>query len=162
MGTEEVEKIKKIFSELKLNPVYLEHEAVLTSQAAAETRGFQLKQGIKAILFTDGKGQFVLANVPADKKVNQKIVAETIRWPKKDIRMATPDEVFQITGCEIGSVPPFGHKTKIKLLVDLGVYDNQESDFNIGLRTRSVKIKTEEMKIVFNNQSAIEGEFARQ
>jgi prolyl-tRNA editing enzyme YbaK/EbsC (Cys-tRNA(Pro) deacylase) len=161
MGIQEVDRIKKIFSELHLNPGYMQHEAVLTSQQAAETRGFQLKQGIKAILFTNDKNEFVVVNVPADKKVNQKKVAEVLQWSKKDIRMATEEEVLEQTGCQIGSVPPFGHKNKIKILLDLGVYDNEESDFNIGLRTESVKIKTEEMRRVFHFCDAEEGEFAK-
>lgn len=161
MGIEEVNNVKRIFSELHLNPTYMQHEAVLTSIDAAVTRGFELKQGIKAILFTNDKNDFVIVNVPADKKVNQKKVAEVLGWAKKDIRMATAEEVLQQTGCEIGSVPPFGHKNKIKLLLDTGVYDNEESDFNIGLRTESVKIKTEEMKRVFHFCSAEEGEFAK-
>ncbi|HVY01894.1 MAG TPA: YbaK/EbsC family protein [Candidatus Nanoarchaeia archaeon] len=161
MGIEEVERVKKIFSELHLNPIYMEHEAVLTSQQAAETRGFELKQGIKAILFANGLGDFALVNVPADKKINQKKVAEVLGWNKKDIRMATEEEVLEQTGCQIGSVPPFGHKNKIKLLLDVGVYDNEESDFNIGLRTQSVKIKTEEMRRVFHFVDAEEGQFAK-
>jgi len=160
MSQEEIERIRKIFSELKLNPTFIEHEAVLTSEEAAKTRGFQLKQGIKAILFTNGN-DYVLANVPADKKVDQKRVAEAVGWRKSEIKMATPEQVLETTGCEIGSVPPFGHKNKIKLLVDFGVYNNVESDFNVGLRTSSVKIKTEEMKKVFAHVGASEGEFAK-
>ena len=161
MGREEVNNIKRIFFELKLNPTYLEHGAVLTSIDAARERGFELKQGIKAIVFTNGKGEFIVVNVPADKKVNQKVVVETMGWAKKDVRMATREEVLEQTGCEVGSVPPFGHKNKIRLFVDVTVYDNKESDFNIGLRTESVKIKTEEMKTVFSFCNAEEGSFSK-
>ena len=75
--------------------------------------------------------------------------------------MATQEEVLEKTGCELGAVPPFGHKTKVLLLVDKKVYDNKESAFNIGLRTNSVKILTEEMKILFSKVGAIEGEFTK-
>ena len=74
MGIEEVNRIKNEFSKLKLHPIYLEHEPVITSEDAAKTRGFALKQGIKALLFTNDAGQWVIVNVPADKKVERTII----------------------------------------------------------------------------------------
>ena len=161
MGQEEVKRIKAFFSAMGIVPVYLEHEAVITSEDAAKTRGFELKQGIKAILLTNDNNEWVIVNIPADKKVDAKKVAEQLGWSKSKIRMATADEVMRKTGCELGAVPPFGHKESLPIFVDSGVYDNQESAFNIGLRTISVKIKTEFMKIIFENVKAQEGKFSK-
>jgi prolyl-tRNA editing enzyme YbaK/EbsC (Cys-tRNA(Pro) deacylase) len=161
MSINEMEKIKIEFLRLGLNPEYLEHEPVITSEDAAKTRGFELRQGIKALLFTDGKNNWVIVDVPADRKVNQNKVAETMLWSKNSIRMATKEEVYEITGCEIGSVPPFGHKNVLHILVDTGVYENTDSAFNIGLRTNSVKIKTVEMKKMFQDLGAKEGHFVK-
>jgi Ala-tRNA(Pro) deacylase len=144
MAQEEVDRIKEKFSELNLNAEYLEHKAVLTSEDAARTRGFELKQGIKAMLFTNGT-DFVLVDVPAGKT-----------------RMATPEEVLEKTGCEIGSVPPLGHKNKIKILVDNQVFDNEVSDFNIGLLTVSAKIPTLDVRKAFEDAEAVFGEFIRE
>jgi Ala-tRNA(Pro) deacylase len=162
MSSTEVQKIKSEFERLGLHPTYLEHEPVITSEDAAKTRGFALKQGIKSLLFTNGAGEWAIVDVPADKKVQQKKVADARGWTKKDIRMASPEEVLEITGCEVGSVPPFGHKTVVPLLVDKGVYDNEMSAFNIGLRTHSVKIPTAEMKTLFTALGALEGDFAKE
>lgn len=162
MSLRELQQIKETFSRFNLHPTYLEHEAVITSEDAAKTRGFELKQGIKALLFTDGNGSWVIVNIPAHKKAHIKKIAETQGWSKKEIRMATTDEVLEITGCEIGSVPPFGHKTPLPLLVDTGVYENTESAFNIGLRTNSVRIPTQEMKTLFTELGAKEGDFVKE
>ncbi len=161
MSINELERIKNEFVRLGLHPEYLEHEPVITSEDAAKTRGFELRQGIKSLLFTDGKGSWAIVDVPADRKAHMKKVAEARGWTKKDVRMATPEEVLDITGCEVGSVPPFGHKTPVPILVDRNVFDNQISAFNIGLRTNSVKIATSEMKTLFGAISAIEGEFTK-
>jgi len=161
MGTQEVDRIKEFFKELGIEPVYIEHEAVITSEEAAKTRGFELKQGIKAILFTNNNNEWVLVNIPGDKKVDTKKVAEQIGWSKSKIRMASSEEVMDKTGCEIGAVPPFGHKEQLPIFVDKEVYGNKESAFNIGLRTHSVKIKTEYMKKVFDKIKAIEGNFSK-
>lgn len=161
MGHAEMERIKSFFQELNIHTTYLEHEPVITSEDAAKTRGFQLKQGIKALLFTNDNNEWVIVDVPADKKVDQKKVAAALHWQKSKIRMATPEEVMAKTGCEIGAVPPFGHREQFQILVDVGIYENQESTFNIGLRTNSVKIKTELMKVVFAKLNVQEGMFSK-
>lgn len=161
MSQSELEKIKSEFARLSLHPTYLEHEPVITSKDAAKTRGFELKQGIKALLFTDGKNNWVIVDIPADKKGDQKKIASYLGWSKGSTRMATPEEVLEVTGCEIGSVPPFGHKTSIPILVDVLVFENTESAFNIGLRTNSVKILTSEMRTLFKDIGATEGNFMK-
>jgi Ala-tRNA(Pro) deacylase len=162
MSVHELGKIKSTLALLGLHPTYLEHEEVITSEDAAKTRGFELKQGIKALFFTDGKENWVVVDAPANTKAGQKKIAAALGWSKGGTRMATPEEVIEITGCEIGSVPPFGHKKKIPILVDTQIFQNNESAFNIGLRTNSVKIQTAKMKIVFDDAGAILGAFAKQ
>lgn len=161
MGIEEGNRIRKICAQLDLHPNYIEHEAVITSQEAARIRGFELKQGVKAILFTNDI-KFIMVTVPADKKVDTKKVAVYNEWSKSTIRMATPSEVLEVTGCEIGAVPPFGHKTTLQILADEGIFNNQESSFNIGLRTNSLKIKTTELKIALLHEHAHIGDFAQE
>lgn len=161
MSAAEREKIKEQFARLGIVPEYIEHEPVITSEDAARTRGFALKQGIKALLFTDGAGAWAVVDVPGDRKADQKKAAEALGWAKRDIRMATPDEVLAVTGCEIGSVPPFGHKTHVPIFVDRGVYDNTENAFNIGLRTDSAKVATADMRTLFHEIGVTEGDFAK-
>ncbi len=159
MGQEEVERIKSFFTKHKIGATFLVHKPVLTSEDAARTRGFELKQGIKAIVLTNGNNEWLIVDVPADQKVNIKSVAEKKGWSKKKTRMATPEEVLEKTGCIIGAVPPFGHKIEIPLLVDESIFENQESVFNLGLRTHSVKVKTDYLKKVFEIKKATFGNF---
>ncbi len=160
MSQEEVNRIKEYFSKIDIHPIYLEHEEVITSEDAAKTRGFELKQGIKAIVLTNDL-DFVVANIPAHKKVGVKKVAEKLNWSKGKIRMASEDEVLEKTGCVIGAVPPFGHKEKLPILVDEEIYENTENAFNIGQRTISVKIKTTDIKKVFDEMNVIQGDFSK-
>lgn len=161
MGIEEVNRIKELVYKWKLNPTYLEHVAVITSEDAAKTRGFELRQGIKSLVLTDGRGNWAVVDIPADKKVDGKKVAVLMGWSRGNVRFASAEEVFEVTGCEIGAVPPFGHKEKIKIIYDKTIFENKISTFNIGLRTHSLKIPTEEMKVVFNNVMAVEGDFIK-
>jgi Ala-tRNA(Pro) deacylase len=59
----------------------------------------------------------------------------------KDLRMASKEEVKQITNLEVGSIPPFGSLFKIPTYVDQKLGDNEEIVFNAGLHTKSIKIK---------------------
>ena len=98
---------------------------------------------------------------PLTKKLMRKKVASFLGGSKNKIRMASEKEVLEKTGCEIGVVPPFGHKEKTKILIGNGICNNEFSAFNIGLRTHSVKIPTKEVKIVFGKLGAIEGDFIK-
>jgi len=157
MSKLETQQIKETFSRLALHPLYLEHEPALTSEDAARIRGTDLSQGIKSLLFTNGSYEYVIVNVPAHQKVDARKVAQCLDW--KNAKMASPDDVLSETGCEVGSVPPFGHKNKMQIVYDRTIFVNHESSFNIGLRTHSVRIPTSEMKIVFADANAIEGDF---
>jgi len=160
MGQEEVNRIKEKFSKLKLSPEYLEHEEVLTSIDVARTRGFELKQGIKAILLMNGN-EFVIVDIPADKKVDVKEISNVTGWSRGKTKMETEEEVMNVTNCRIGAVPPFGHKTQVKIFVDERIYENEISTFNIGLRTKSVKIPTREIKILFDSLGVTEEKFVK-
>jgi prolyl-tRNA editing enzyme YbaK/EbsC (Cys-tRNA(Pro) deacylase) len=158
---EEVNRIKKILSDLGVIAEFIEHDAIISSENAAEMHGVELKQGVKSIVFTNSKGEFIVINIPADKKIDSKIVASKNGWSNSSTRIATPEEVINQTGCEIGAVPPFGHKNKMKIFFDTSIWDNDISLFNIGLKTHSVKIKTEDLKKVFTDLNLIEGSFVK-
>lgn len=162
MSQNELDNIKDIFERMDLHPIYLEHEPVQTSEQATQVRGTLLNQGIKALVVTNGNDQWAVIAIPAHRRANTKAAANILGWGKKDIVMGSPEQVLEITGCEIGAVPPFGHKTSIQILVDKMVFDNQENAFNIGLRTNSVKISTEEIRKVFQSLNAIEGDFSKE
>ncbi len=69
--------------------------------------------GVKTILFAHEKG-FVLAIVEGTKKVDTLAIARIL--DTKNVRLATPAEVEQVTGYEVGGVPPisiYGTQTLI-------------------------------------------------
>ncbi len=62
------------------------------------------------------------------------------------MRLASSEEVLKITGCEIGSVPPFGHKKALKTYMDKDVLENEWVNFNIGLHTKSANMKSRDLE----------------
>jgi prolyl-tRNA editing enzyme YbaK/EbsC (Cys-tRNA(Pro) deacylase) len=62
----------------------------------------------------------------------------------------------------VGAVPPFGHRERIQLLVDVGVYNNTESSFNIGLRTHSARVATADVKKILDKLALCVGDFTKE
>ncbi len=114
-----------------------EHEAVLTSEDAARVRGTQLASGAKALLVKAGN-DFHMVVLSAQEKLDSKKLRDTLGVAKT--RFATPEEVLQTTGCELGAVPPFGDIFNVKLWVDKSLSRQTTVDFNAGERTRSIEM----------------------
>lgn len=115
----------------------LHHTPVYTSEQASQVRQVPLKTGVKAMVLKSPKG-YLLVLVRADKRVDLKLVKEL---EKSKVRLATPSEVLQATGCEIGSVPPFGFKAPLKTYLDRALLEEEKVTFNAGLHTVSVVMK---------------------
>lgn len=141
MGKEEAENIKRILNDSRIEFKHFFHKAVFTSQEAADERGLELKQGVKALVFKNGK--FILVLLPGNRKVDAKKLSKLINV--KDLRLASPEEVLKITNCEIGSVHPFGFLHNLETYMDEEVLENEIVDFNIGLHTDSIAMKSEDL-----------------
>jgi len=134
-----VEKVKKMLNDADVDYELLEHEPVYTSDQAARVRGVKLRSGVKALVLKTKLGQFILALVRADKRSDLKAIAKA--HGTKKVKLASPAEVLEVTGCEIGSVPPFGHLKTLKTYMDKEILKEGEINFNIGSHAKSVKMK---------------------
>lgn len=141
-------KIVKMLDEQAVKYELLEHEPVYTSEQAAGVRGVPLKTGVKALVCKTNENKFILVLVRADKRADLDRVAE-LEGTKK-VSLARPEEVLKITGCEIGSVPPFGHPRALKTYLDREILEEDEVNFNIGSHTKSVKMKAKDLLKVIN------------
>ncbi len=131
---------KKIITDLENNHVKFstyEHGAVTTSLEAAQVRKTPVSWGAKAILMY-GDGKPVMVVVAGDTKIDTK--AFKIFSHMKDVRMATRDEVKQITGVEVGAVPPLGAIFGIPVFMDKQIEKNDTVVFNAGLHTHSISL----------------------
>ena len=76
------------------------------------------RQIIKSLVLISEKGP-ILAIVDGESKVS----LEKIKQHFGEVRLATPEEVKEITGFEVGGVPPVG--IEIKTIVDPRVLENE-------------------------------------
>lgn len=100
-------------NQLKARLVFCSRK-VHTAQQAAGFMNVCIDEIAKSILFILDNNEPVLAIVAGDRKVSERKLKSIFN--SKTVRMATPKEVEEITGYEVGAVPPvsvYGVKTVI-------------------------------------------------
>lgn len=119
-----------------------EHEPAHTSQEAARIRNTDLSMGAKALIFIADKNP-ILVVCPGDKKVDTKIFKSL--FGIKDIVLATPEKVTELTTLKIGSIPPIGKALNLKSYFDVSFREKDDVVFNAGSLTFSVKMKASDL-----------------
>ncbi len=116
LDKETVKRVEKILNDFdpNLDVVILEQTA-RTANDAATALGCNVGAIVKSLLFKIGD-KFCLCLVSGDKRCSlNKLKKKLI---EKDVLMASPEEVKQVTGYTIGGVSPIGHLVKIKIYMD--------------------------------------------
>ena len=107
------EKFLKDFDQ-SLEVIVLENSA-RTAQDAAEALDCNVGAIIKSLLFRTGD-DFTLCLVAGDKRCSLNKLKKITS--KKDVSMASPEDVKIQTGYTIGGVSPIGHLKKIEIIID--------------------------------------------
>ena len=132
-----------------------EHEPVHTSEEAAKIRNTDVRLGAKAlVMYADDKP--IMVAIAGDKKVDMKAFKK--QFGVSDLRMATPEEVVQVTSVPIGAVPPFGHIFSIPLYMDHSIQENETVVFNAGLHHKSIQMPRDQYEKVAH---PIVGEYSK-
>ena len=86
-----------------------------TAQDAATALGCDVGAIVKSLLFKT-EDSFILCLVSGDKRCSLNKLKEIKN--KKDVSMASPEDVKTQTGYTIGGVSPVGHLEKIEIIID--------------------------------------------
>ena len=97
-----------------LEVIILENSA-RTAQDAAKALDCNVGAIVKSLLFRAGD-DFILCLVAGDKRCSLNKLKKL--KDKKDISMASPEEVKTQTGYTIGGVSPIGHINNIEIIID--------------------------------------------
>ena len=113
------EPVKRAENSLKefdpnLNVITLNSSA-RTAREAASSLGCEVGSIVKSLLFkTDNT--FTLNLIAGDRKASLNKIKKILQ--KRDVSMASAEDVKNITGYTIGGVSPVGHINKIETLID--------------------------------------------
>ncbi len=92
-------------------------QSTATAVEAAAAVGCPLGAIVKSLLFlADGQPRLVL--VAGDRKADQRLLAALWGISRKRIRIADPETVRQVTGYEVGGVPPVAHAAPLPVWID--------------------------------------------
>ncbi|MFH8840760.1 YbaK/EbsC family protein [Streptomyces sp. NPDC017868] len=92
-----------------------------TAQQAAEAIGCQVAEIVKSLVFA-ADGVPVLVLMDGASRVDVERVREELGAEK--VTRADAKVVRETTGYAIGGVPPFGHRTRTRVLADRGILDH--------------------------------------
>ena len=121
------------------------HENPLMSfeQAAAE-RNQRPEQIVRSILFQVRPEEFVMVLVAGREQVDWKKLRQLVG--RSRIRMATEEEVMDVTGYRIGTVSPFGLKNPVRVLIDESVLREEEVSTGSGTRQIAIMMKSADLR----------------
>ena len=126
--------------------VYLTEETP-TVEAAAAAVGVHPDQIGKSLLFlADGKPLLVIAN--GTSRVGYKRLAQHLGLNRKRLKMANAEQVLDITGFPVGTVPPFGHKGPLTTVVVESVFDQEVIYAGGGAINALLRLTTNELQRV--------------
>ena len=121
------------------------HENPVTSfEQAARERGQRPEQIVRSILFQVRPGEFVMVLVAGRGQVDWRKLRKLVK--RSRVRMATEDEVLEVTGYRIGTVSPFGLPRQLKVLIDPSVMNEEEISIGSGIRNTALILKSAELR----------------
>jgi len=114
----------QVFLQANAIPAEILHLPVPTPtvETAALAVGAQVQQIVKSILFMVDD-QPVLAITSGTAYVDRRVIAGLYGVGKKRVKLASPDEVLEVSGYEVGAMPPFGHRRPLRSLLDKRVLE---------------------------------------
>ena len=116
LDKEPVKRAEKSLKEFDTNlSVIVLDTSARTAQEAASSLGCEVGAIVKSLLFKT-ENTFILNLVAGDRKASLNKIKKILQ--KKDVSMASADDVKNITGYTIGGVSPVGHLNKIDIYID--------------------------------------------
>ena len=120
------------------------HEKPVTSfEEAASERNQRPEQIVRSILFQVRPGECVMALMAGPGQIDWKKLRQLVK--RSRVRMATEEEVLEVTGYRIGTVSPFGVKNQVRALLDASVLREEEISIGSGVRNVAIIMKSEDV-----------------
>jgi Cys-tRNA(Pro)/Cys-tRNA(Cys) deacylase len=122
-----------------------EHQKPLRSfEQAAEERHQRPEQIVRSILFQIRPGEHVMVLVAGPAQVDWRKLRQLVG--RSRVRMATEEEVLEVTGYRVGTVSPFGLKTPVRTLIDASVLREEELSLGSGARQMAIIMKSADLR----------------
>ena len=111
-------------------------------QAAAE-RNQTVHQVVRSILFRLAQGEYAMVLVAGPNQVSWQALRQ--HFSQSRLTMATPEEVLEVTGYQVGAVSPFGLPEDIPLLMDQAILSQPAVSIGSGRRGTTILLTKENL-----------------
>ncbi|HSG25194.1 MAG TPA: YbaK/EbsC family protein [Anaerolineales bacterium] len=125
-------------------------------QAAAE-RNQEVSQVVRSILFRLNQGEYAMVLIAGKQQISWKALRQHFGMSR--LTMASPEEVFEVTGHQIGTVSPFGLKTPVPILADQNVFTQTAVSLGSGKAGVAIMMLTKDLKNALDG--IVIGQFAQ-
>jgi len=139
------------------------HETPVTSfEQAASDRKQRPEQIVRSILFQIRPEEFTMVLMAGRGQVDWKKLRQLVK--RSRVRMATEEEVLEVTGYRIGTVSPFGlknqaspeHGRRVRVLLDASVLREEEISIGSGVRNTTIIMKSEDVHKALGDVEIVE------
>lgn len=131
------------------------HEQPVTSlEEAASARNQRPEQIVRSILFQVRPGEFVMVLMAGRDQVDWRKLRQLVK--RSRVRMATEEEVLEVTGYRIGTVSPFGVRNQVRVLLDASVLREEEVSLGSGVRNVAIVMKSEDVRKALGEVEIVE------
>ena len=139
--------------------VFTHDQPVNSFEEAASARQQRPEQVVRSILFQIRPEEFLMVLMAGPAQIDWKSLRKFVG--RSRVRMATEEEVLEVTGCRVGTVSPFGLKNQVQVLIDASVLKEDEISIGSGVRNMAIIMKSADVRRALGDAevvSLMEGE----
>ena len=131
------------------------HEKPVASfEQAASDREQKPEQIVRSILFQVRPGEFVMVLMAGPGQIDWRKLRQLVK--RSRVRMATEEEVLEVTGYRIGTVSPFGVESQFRILLDASVLREEEISIGSGVRNTAIIMKSDDVRKALGDVEIVE------
>ena len=133
--------------------VFVHKSPVTSFEQAASDHKQRPEQIVRSILFQIRPEEFWMVLMAGRDQVDWKKLRQFVK--RSRVRMATEDEVLEVTGYKVGTVSPFGLKNPVTVLIDASVLKEEEISIGSGVRNRAIVMKSADVQRALGNPEIV-------
>ncbi|HVF24773.1 MAG TPA: YbaK/EbsC family protein [Anaerolineales bacterium] len=124
--------------------VFFHEGHVVSFEQAASERGQRSAQVVRSLLFQIRPEEFLMVLVAGPEQVDWRKLRQLVG--RSRVRMATEDEVMEVTGYRVGTVSPFGMSRPVKVMIDTSVLKEEEVSIGSGMRSIAILLSSADLQ----------------
>ena len=124
--------------------IFIHDKPVSSFEEAAAHRNQRPGQIVRSILFNIRPEEYLMVLVAGPDQIDWKKLRQFVK--RSRVRMATEEEVLDVTGYRIGTVSPFGVKNQVQVLIDASVLKEEEVSIGSGVRNMAIIMQSAELR----------------